>query len=286
MKCLRLYLMTTYIVLIILLLFNFKCCTSCSGISFDQQIGAIDDDRKDNTDVVGEQDGDEDSKNDTDDEDESEDFPVPVKEEFMADVVMCIDCTGSMDNIINTIKTNALNFFPDMKRKCAEKGKRITSMRLKVIAFRDFDDAPPFQESGFYNLPEQETDFKSFVGALVAIGGGDAPERGYDALDLAMGSVWSKEPKARQAIILWTDAASHPLSARSTTAKSFSELTDLWKSKMGKNSKRLIIFAPDESSWNVIENSWENTKRHDVASGGGLSDVDYEEIINALSESI
>lgn len=324
MRWLRFYLVSTYVVLIVLLLLlGLKCCTSCDGNGTGQQsdligCGCGDDagggsngggsGSGDGSDCGcgdggdgdgggcecgggdgdgGSRDGGEDVGGDSaDDEEDPYDSPVPVKEKFRADVVMCIDCTGSMDGIINTIKSNALNFYPDMRRKCAEKGKQITSMRLKVIAFRDFEDAPPFQESSFYDLPEQETDFKSFVESLVATGGGDGPERGYDALGLAMSSVWSKEPKTRQAIILWTDAASHPLSARSTTAKTFTELSDFWKNKMSKSGKRLIIFAPDESSWNAIEDSWENTKRHDVTSGGGLSDVDYEEIIDALSESI
>jgi len=203
---------------------------------------------------------------------------IVVKETFNADVVMCIDCTNSMSGIIGTIKNHASNFYSDIKRKSIENGKKILSMRIKVIGFRDLSDMQPFKTSAFFTMPEQESAFKSFISNLRADGGGDSPERGYDALSMAMQSNWSTADNTRQVIILWTDAPSHPLSSTS-----FEELTSSWNSKP---NKRLILFAPSYPSWNNLEHKWENTVRRDVNSGGGLTDVDYDEIIKTLSESI
>lgn len=212
---------------------------------------------------------------------------IVIKEKFNADVVMCIDCTSSMSSIIGTIKNNALNFYPDIQKRCIEQGKEILSMRVKVIAFRDFCDEKPFEESSFYSFPEQENEFKYFVHNLKDYGGGDDPERAYDALSMAIKSDWSNNPNTRKVIILWTDVSSHPLSGMTPSGiQDFDELTYIWNTKFPKESKRLIMFVPSHATWNIIENNWENAKRHDVTTGGGLTDVDYNEILRTLSESI
>lgn len=208
-----------------------------------------------------------------------------LKEKFQADVIMCIDCTQSMDNIINTIKMNAINFYPDLKKRCVSHGKEILSMRIKVIAFRDFGDLKPFETSIFFDMPEQESQFRSYVTNLHPYGGGDDPERGYDALGMAIESEWNMTENAHQVIILWTDNASHPLQPTSKY-KSVEEMSTAWKSKMGKNGKRLIIFAPNHPTWTFLEQNWDKTIRHDVNFGKGLTDIDYEEMLKTLSESI
>lgn len=211
---------------------------------------------------------------------------VVIKEKFKADVVMCIDCTGSMSNIINTIKNNALTFYPDLKQKCIEQGKEITSMRIKVIGFRDIRDTSPFEVSSFFDIPEKEDNFKSFVSCLVPMGGGDVPEHGYDALSLAINSEWKNGDDVHQIIILWTDVASHPLSGLTSEPMSLDGLLSLWNEKMNQKGKRLILFAPADNSWTTIEENWDKSTRHDVTSGGGLSDVDYEEILKTISETM
>ena len=85
---------------------------------------------------------------------------------------------------------------------------------------------------------------------------------------------------------MWTDVASHPLSGRIPEAKNFEELSSLWNTKLHGNNKRLILFAPSHPTWTTIETNWENVIRHDVTIGGGLTDIDYDEILRTLSESI
>ena len=210
---------------------------------------------------------------------------IPIKEKFSADVVLCIDCTGSMDRFLGTIKSNALNFYSDIQRKCIDEGKEVSSMRIRVIGFRDWTDLRTFEISPFYKMPDEEADFKVLVSNLNADGGGDGPELGYDALCQALLSDWSPDPKVRRVVILWTDDESHPLSARSPVAD-FSQMSAIWNDKMKDNSRRLIIYAPTVSTWTIFETTWPHTVRHDVNTGGGLRDVDYEEIIRTISKSI
>lgn len=210
----------------------------------------------------------------------------PIQETFKADVIFCVDCTGSMGGMLSTIKENALSFYSDMKEKCLAYGKEITSMRIKVIAFRDLPDTPAYEESPFYLMPVQAQSFKAFVSNLSANGGGDAPEIAYDALGLAINSAWLNESDVHQVIILWTDAPSHPLTSAVPGPASFQQMTSDWDTKMNSYGKRLILFAPEDPSWSSITDSWDKTVRHDVGLGSGLSDLDYEKIIRALSESI
>ena len=262
MKFLKVLLVSIYVIIILLLLLSLvKCEHKCSS---DPQTIRCDT-------VVQERDT----------------IPqkVVIKEKFKADVVMCIDCTGSMGSIINTIKNNALTFYSDLKERCISHGKEITSMRIKVIGFRDLEDSSPFEESVFYAIPEEKDVFCSFVSRLRPIGGGDGPERGYDALAMAMHSDWTEDKDVHQIIILWTDEASHPLNGK-FGGPGMEELTTRWKNKMNQKGKRLILFVPEVFSWNQLVETWDKTTRHDVSTGGGLSDVDYDDIINTLSENI
>lgn len=245
MKSLKATLVATYIVLIILLLLTFL---KCEGQKPQKTV----------------------------------DTPV-IKETFKADVVMCIDWTSSMRGLLNTIKENAVSFYPDMKEKCLSYGKEITSMRIRVIGFGDLSDALPYELSPFFNMPDQEDEYRSFVSRMALTNGGDWFEIGYDALGLAMSSDWMSGEDVHQVIVLWTDAPSHPLSTSVPGPRSLDEMKDIWYTKMNQKGKRLILFSPD-STWSPLTEMLDKSVRHDVSSG--FSDDDYEEIIRALSESI
>ena len=64
---------------------------------------------------------------------------------FDVDVVFVIDATGSMNHILDMVKTNALNFYSDFQKEMNRKHKKTEGLRLRIIAFRDYvydkDDA-------------------------------------------------------------------------------------------------------------------------------------------------
>ena len=93
---------------------------------------------------------------------------------YNVDIVMCIDCTGSMGGLLDNVKNNALKFYPDLKESCAKKDKEISELRIKVIAFRDFnaDGDNALNETEFFKIPEQEDDFRHFINGLSPRGGG------------------------------------------------------------------------------------------------------------------
>lgn len=220
---------------------------------------------------------------------------------YNVDIVMCIDCTGSMGDLLDTVKSKALSFHSDLYDKCKAKDKDISNLRIRVIGFRDFyaDKESAMQDSGFFNIPEYESDFKNFVGRLFPIGGGDEPENGLEALAMAINSDWTTGgDRRRHIIVVWSDASTHPLQLDkclnefypNDMPKDFDELTEWWDDdqagKMQKSAKRLILFAPDASAWTEIGINWQNTVHHPAKAGEGLGDVDYETIMSTIVNSI
>ena len=219
---------------------------------------------------------------------------------YNVDIVMCIDCTGSMGDLLDTVKNNALKFYPDLCAKCEEKGKEISELRIRAIAFRDFDcdGNAAVADTGFMNIPDQESGFKSFVSGLRPAGGGDEPENGLEALAMAINSDWTTGgDRRRHVVVIWSDASTHPLGVGKSNPTypqnmpaDFDELTDWWEDeqtgRMLKSAKRLIIFAPDASAWTEIGMNWTNTIHHPAKAGDGLEEIDYKTILSSIVNSI
>ncbi len=220
---------------------------------------------------------------------------------YNVDIVMCIDCTGSMGSLLDTVKSNALNFYSDLCKKCEEKGKDVSELRIRTIAFRDFsaDGKNAISDTGFLNIPAQEAEFSSFISGLKPVGGGDEPENGLEAIAMAINSDWtSGGDKRRHVVVAWSDASTHPLGLEKSKTEyypqnmpsTFDELTDWWEDeqsgKMNKSAKRIIIFAPDASAWTEIGLNWSNAIHHPAKAGEGLTDIDYDMIISSIVNSI
>lgn len=220
---------------------------------------------------------------------------------YNVDMVFCIDCTGSMDNIIEIVKNNALNFYHDVTKTMESKNKHITQLRVRVVAFRDYvaDGADAMMVTDFFRLPQDAVSFEKCVRSLHADGGGDDPEDGLEALAYAIKSKWDTEGmKRRQVIVVWTDAATHPLGFGLNSgfypkgmAKDLRELSSWWgglqeKGLMDPNAKRLLLFAPDAPDWNVISRNWDNVLHFPSEAGNGLQNLEYEEIINVIANSL
>lgn len=220
---------------------------------------------------------------------------------YHVDIAMCMDATGSMDCLLNTVKENALRFYQDMTHAMAEKGKHIDALRVRVIAFRDYlaDGADAMLATDFYSLPEQAAEFERVVRGIQPFGGGDDPEDGLEALAFAMKSPWTTGGnKRRHIIIVWSDEGTHALGFGAKAgnypqrmAKDFDELTEWWGDPtqpgwMDNSAKRLLIYAPEKKYWSTISDSWDNVLHFPSEAGGGLQDLEYKEILNAIANSI
>jgi hypothetical protein len=223
--------------------------------------------------------------------------------DYNVDMVFCIDATGSMEDygggqkrLINMVKEGALNFYYDFGKVMQSKNKHVNQLRIRVIAFRDYlaDGDEAMLVTDFFNLPQQAEDFQNCINSIDAMGGGDIPEDGLEALAYAIRSNWTTSgTKRRQVIVLWTDADPHPLQYGSAAPnypkgmpRDLGELTEWWDEYMHPNFKRLVMFAPDEGGWQYISSNWENVVHFPSEAGNGLAEKGYSDILNVVANSV
>ncbi|MBE5804026.1 MAG: VWA domain-containing protein [Clostridiales bacterium] len=221
---------------------------------------------------------------------------------YNIDICLCIDKTGSMKPIIDTVRQNALNLYTDIKSSLEAKGKNVGRLRIRVIWFGDYlaDGENAMLVSPFLTMPEETQRFREFVNGVEAHGGGDEPEDGLEALAFAIRSDWCKDGwKRRHIIAMFTDAPAHDLGHCSEAASypkrgmpaTFGELTEMWgdednPGEMNYASKRLLLFAPDRSYWNAIQCGWENTVIRTARESTGLQDISYQTMLDTIVNSV
>ena len=234
---------------------------------------------------------------------------------YNVDLVFCIDCTETMDNILNIVKQRALSFYDDVQKTMHEKGKEIDQLRVRLVAFRDYlayaeelkikvRTNEPMLVSDFFVLPNDAHKLEISVNSLQPIGGGDDDEDGLEALAYAIRSDWTtKGSKDRHIIVLWTDAAPHKLGFGKDApswasrypkgmAADLDELTQWWGDKYDPGfmpeqaAKRLILFAPNKGGWATIAQNWDNVIHFPSNAGDGLKDVDYQTILSCIAQTI
>ncbi|MBQ8706645.1 MAG: VWA domain-containing protein [Succinivibrionaceae bacterium] len=221
---------------------------------------------------------------------------------YNVDIVFCIDATGSMAPILDLVKEKALSFYKDLSSEMGQKGKNISQLRAKIVAFRDYvaDGENAMLVTDFFDLETDSKRFKNVINSLHPVGGGDEPEDGLEALAYAMKSNWTRDgDKRRHLIVVWSDASTHPIGfSRSSKhypkrmVETFDELTEMWDGGldsggvMDDNAKRLLIFAPDADYWNTISDTWDNVIHYQSTAGAGLEELDYREILSQIVNSI
>jgi hypothetical protein len=248
---------------------------------------------------------------------------MAYKKKYDVDIVLVIDATAGMSGCIQIVRTNAMKLYDDIAEKMRVTYREIHDMRIKVIAFRDYreylwDHQPPMMRTPFFHMPEDKAKFQKAVDSIEAVGGGDDPEDALEALAFAIRSDWAPQQQGidrRQIIALWTDAPAHELGYGKSVdiypkemAKSFSELTSWWgeldeeaiarqeatgKAYVSYESKRLLLYAPEEEPWSTIARGWKNvihvpTERDQynrVLNDLAVSEQ-YAEIVNLLVKTI
>ena len=203
-----------------------------------------------------------------------------------------------------------------------EAKRSINNLRIKVVWFRDFyyDGNYAYDESKFFELPEEKEEFRDFVNGIHEAGGGDDPESGLEALTMAMRSDFVQEgAKKRHIIVLFTDAAAHPfedydeLTAEAAKKgckptmypknmpKNISEFYNAWEgnamnqdalgcdgenTKLDATGRRLVLFAPNDYPWCDMEVDLSRVIRKDIEAGQGGSELEMDEVYSLIAYSM
>lgn len=254
-----------------------------------------------------------------------------VDMKYNVDIVFVVDATGSMgmENIIRIVKQMIPSFYKEVAQALEKKDKHVDVLRVKVICFRDFleykkDRCAPLIETDFYILSDKYNDQSSTllkrIESIEAVGGGDIPEDGLEALARAMQSDWCKpldNHKRRHIIAVFTDAPTHELGYGKdcdlypqNMPANFEELTRMWGNQvyhagsMEYQAKRLIMFVPEidmlpendgwrrivrgkkNSNGDIIEKPWENMDLIQLRPGDGFSGVNFQRILDRIVNSV
>jgi hypothetical protein len=109
--------------------------------------------------------------------------PGRLRPKGIADVVVCIDCTGSMAPCIEGVKTHVEELVAGL-----ESNQSLSlDWRVRLIEYRDLTVGEAINE---YDFTTDIEVFRNQVRSLSATGGGDEPESTLDAIFRALNSPW------------------------------------------------------------------------------------------------
>ncbi len=219
---------------------------------------------------------------------------------YRVDISFVMDATGSMQPFLSTVKAKALSLYPDITSRMNAKGKKITQLRGRIIAYRDFleDGNDAMLVTDFFDLNTEAQEFSDCINSIEAKGGGDDLEDGLEAVAMAMASDWVKgRGKRRQIVAVWSDAGCHDIGYGKKAPnypkgmpKNHDELFSWWGSNqtsgkyMDMSARRLLLFTPDTDWWSKLR-KWSNTVWTPM-NVGGFSESDYKTMIEKIVNSI
>lgn len=235
-------------------------------------------------------------------------------ENYVIDIVMCIDATGSMQNTLDSVKAGARKFNADLRSELGlEEDSENIKIRVRPIFYRDwtdpestrlianpdFIDLDPSEKMGVSRESQNRT-LEAFIASQRASGGGDYPEGAGACLNESIRSNWfdpeseeaenffggSRTPKVVPVIVFWTDA---PISSLYTSRQYMSPTTptnwgtfkQLWRDEDKINQERKIViqFGPGGQGWGQIS-SWDRFR-----DGGSLL-VGNNDAVKIIAEEI
>ena len=214
------------------------------------------------------------------------------------DIVFVIDGTASMIPCIDMVKNAAKTFYQKFEKTMIDMGSSIDMLRIKLIVFRDYEcDSHPMDETPFYELPADLADFENSLKNVQAIGGGDNPENGLEALHFAFKSKFATPGlKDRQVIVLFTDTDALPLKERSDSPNypkdmvSEDELVSEWimasqQLRLNQRGKRLVIYAPNGTRYKNIATMLPGANFIPVELSTGMAEFNFDDIIKIIAAS-
>ena len=126
-------------------------------------------------------------------------LPVPARPVEKLDVMIVLDCTGSMSDEIAFLKSELRAILQDVKRR-----HPALDLRVGMVAYRDIGDAFVTRT---YQLSSDLDAIQSAIGDQAGSGGGDMPEAMDEALARAVDQDWRDD--AIRSLLLVADAPPH-----------------------------------------------------------------------------
>ncbi|MCX6282056.1 MAG: VWA domain-containing protein [Bacteroidetes bacterium] len=201
----------------------------------------------------------------------------------VADIVFCIDATGSMQTCIDSVKANIENFTRSIETASANTK---VDWRARVLAYRDFnvDSNYLMNDFPFVNSPDQ---LKEQLEQVIADGGGDEPESTLDAILYAtLKSDW--RPNTHKIIVLFTDATPLPhLNTKTMSELGVEDGLDIFSQVvLTEHRIKLFLFGQKNSIYEELsKQSRANVVQFDNAIKE-LETADFKKILETIGKTV
>lgn len=236
-----------------------------------------------------------------------EDNALLFPKALLIDIVLCIDVTCGILNSVKNVVFELYDYIVTNKYRHI----LVKQLRVKVIGFRDLycDGDYALETSRFFYLPDESSEFESFVNNFESKDGRDEPKNALEAIALAMKSDWvraSINEIARNIIVVFTDASAYPFEKSSEVdlknyphyptemIETYVEFIDAWQGarplglrdnwsqyEMDNRVKRMIVYAPcDKYPWNDLVLDLEMMIMDDI------KDITTEKILSDINSAI
>ena len=212
--------------------------------------------------------------------------PQAAKIATQADIVFCVDATGSMQPCIDGVRSGILSLVNGLASAAS------VDFRLRLIAYRDIQPhgcTTPWEIHPFTNSPDQ---FKAQLASVRAQGGGDPPESTLDALYLALHSDW-RASNTHKTIVLLTDDDTHPTLHRSTYRGHDNNVRRVIADFQALGHVMLFLVAPRFPVYQQLEQSFQDNQRKVIANWvaytaqhAGLASVDWRPLMRMIGEVV
>ena len=171
--------------------------------------------------------------------------PIAIKQYGKVDLVICIDTTGSMEGVIDAVKSNiATHLIGGLKGQMALNQSPL-DWRAKVIGYGDLNIGEAVFESTFTN---NEAELTNTIMNIPRTAGGDEPESTLDAMMIAAKSAWRTDGAAHRIVILFTDASAHPEMHANTVPSGPRDVDELI-SQLTAQRVKLFVYAPQDTTY-------------------------------------
>ncbi len=226
-------------------------------------------------------------------------------ENYVLDIVMCIDATGSMQATLTSVQQNAATFDTQLRERLGISANDPRfKIRVRPIYFRDWVDTyyhsyyPWYYRDGlipapdFYDLNSsgETASFQTFLNSEYAVAGFDYPEASGACMNEGMRSNWydvenqtdfpeDEKLTVFPIIVVWTDNAIQQLWRTQaymspTQPVTYSAFEAQWENPaiIPQDPKLLILFGPETyAGWSTVKN-WDNYV-HGGEIGAGNTDA-------------
>ena len=207
-----------------------------------------------------------------------------------------------MSAVIDKVKQMVSGFHMNVVEALEGSGRKIETLRVKVITFRDFGcDSDALVSSPFYTMPDEKAQFQEYVNGIEVMGGENASANALEALAEAMNSEWTKEGVVqklrRHIIVLFTNSGTIRLEDSNKDHKQYprivpanlADLHDWWEigtpnGDLEERAKRLILFTPEAEPWDIVR-TWNLTKSWVGDPGGEFASETLKDILATIAKN-